>query len=101
MRLFDLRADQQVACYAVDPPSPEAPPMGVSSVAFSGSGRLLFGGYYDNVVRVWDTLRCECVGVLAGHEQRVASIGESIVSNEHLLSSLQPLCLLAPSLATS
>jgi WD40 repeat protein len=48
---------------------------GLSSLAFSASGRLLFGAYYDNTVQVWDAVRCERIAVLFGHESRVSSIG--------------------------
>lgn len=73
-RLFDLRADQQISQFG--DPEPDAT-VGASSVAFSCSGRLLFAGYYDNTVQVWDTLRGEHVYELLGHEQRVQSIGVS------------------------
>lgn len=69
-RLFDLRADQQLAVYAE-----EELQVGVASIGFSCSGRLLFGGYYDNCINVWDTLKGERVAMLAGHEQRVTSLG--------------------------
>jgi guanine nucleotide-binding protein G(I)/G(S)/G(T) subunit beta-1 len=35
---------------------------GVTSVAFSKSGRLLMAGYDDFNVNVWDTLRVERAG---------------------------------------
>ncbi len=37
---------------------------GVTSVAFSKSGRLLMAGYDDFNVNVWDTLRVERAGNL-------------------------------------
>lgn len=56
-RLFDIRSDQQVAIYAHDNII-----SGITSVAFSRSGRLLFGGYDDFKCNVWDTLRQERSG---------------------------------------
>jgi hypothetical protein len=50
---------------------------GITSVAFSVSGRILFAGYDDNNVNVWDTLKGERVGVLSGHENRVSCLGVS------------------------
>ena len=48
-RLFDIRADQELALYEheVD--------CGITSVAFSRSGRLLIAGYDDFNCYVWDT----------------------------------------------
>jgi len=74
---------------------------GITSVAFSVSGRLLFAGYddyeckvslvldlqhtgHDRVVdvanhlqQVWDVLRGDRVGALQGHENRVSCLGVS------------------------
>jgi len=50
---------------------------GITSVAFSISGRLLFAGYDDFNCNVWDTLRGERVGVLMGHDNRVSCLGVS------------------------
>ena len=41
------------------------------------SGRLLFGGYNDYVVNVWDVLKCNRVTLLYGHENRVSCLGVS------------------------
>jgi hypothetical protein len=41
------------------------------------SGRILFAGYDDFNCNVWDTLKGERVGVLAGHENRVSCLGVS------------------------
>ncbi|KAI9474003.1 MAG: WD40-repeat-containing domain protein [Benjaminiella poitrasii] len=71
-RLFDLRADCELNCY-----SEKDIYYGVTSVAFSASGRLLFAGYDDFSSYVWDTLRGERVGVLTGHENRVSCLGVS------------------------
>lgn len=50
---------------------------GITSVGFSASGRLLFAGYDDYNCNVWDVLKGERVGVLAGHENRVSCLGVS------------------------
>ncbi|KAH8922600.1 G-protein beta subunit GPB1 [Atractiella rhizophila] len=51
-RLFDLRADREL-------------------------NQILFAGYDDFNCNVWDTLKGERVGVLAGHENRVSCLGVS------------------------
>ena len=88
-RLFDLRADKEVAIYHKD-----SIIFGVNSVDFSMSGtqvlivflslfylycvfltgRLLFAGYNDHTVNVWDTLKCVRVCLLYGHENRVSCL---------------------------
>lgn len=69
-RLFDLRADRELNIYTHD-----SILCGVTSVAFSISGRLLFAGYDDYNCNVWDVLRAERCGVLMGHENRVSCLG--------------------------
>ncbi|KAI8991961.1 WD40-repeat-containing domain protein [Mycotypha africana] len=71
-RLFDLRADRELNMFTHGQVF-----SGVTSVAFSISGRLLFGGYDDYHCHVWDTLRGERVAVLSGHENRVSCLGIS------------------------
>ncbi|KAG0173904.1 guanine nucleotide-binding protein subunit beta 1 [Apophysomyces sp. BC1021] len=71
-RLFDLSADRELNIY-----THEQIFCGITSVAFSISGRLMFGGYDDYHCHVWDTLRGERVGVLNGHENRVSCLGVS------------------------
>lgn len=71
-RLFDLRADRELNTFVHDNIL-----CGITSVAFSVSGRILFAGYDDNNVNVWDTLKGERVGVLSGHENRVSCLGVS------------------------
>ncbi|KAH9399024.1 guanine nucleotide binding protein (G protein), beta 5, partial [Tyrophagus putrescentiae] len=68
-RLFDLRADREVACYAK-----KSIIFGVNSVDFSVSGRLLFAGYNDYTINVWDTLKCVRLCVLYGHENRLTAV---------------------------
>ena len=57
--LFDIRADQQIGMYSHDNII-----CGITSVAFSKSGRLLFGGYDDFNCNVWDTLKQDRAGQL-------------------------------------
>lgn len=56
-RLFDLRADQELILYSHDNII-----CGITSVAFSKSGRLLLAGYDDFNCNVWDTLKGERAG---------------------------------------
>ncbi|CAG8557913.1 21649_t:CDS:2 [Dentiscutata erythropus] len=72
VQLFDLRADRELNQYTHDNIL-----CGITSVAFSISGRLLFAGYDDFNCNVWDTLKGERVGVLASHENRVSCLGVS------------------------
>jgi len=68
--MFDIRSDQELAMYTEDNIA-----CGVTSVAFSKSGRLLMAGYEDYNCNVWDAMRSEGVGVLAAHENRVSCLG--------------------------
>jgi len=70
MRMMDIRADQEIMCY--ENPTPTA---GVTSLALSLSGRLIFAGYDDFNCNIWDSLKGEKVGVLAGHDNRVSCVG--------------------------
>uniref|UniRef100_A0A673FPJ6 Guanine nucleotide binding protein (G protein), beta polypeptide 1a n=1 Tax=Sinocyclocheilus rhinocerous TaxID=307959 RepID=A0A673FPJ6_9TELE len=69
-RLFDLRADQELMVYSHDNII-----CGITSVAFSKSGRLLLAGYDDFNCNVWDALKADRAGVLAGHDNRVSCLG--------------------------
>jgi len=71
-RLFDIRADRQMMVY-----KHESIMCGITSVAFSISGRYLFGGYDDYKCNVWDTLKGERIYVLEGHDNRVSCLGVS------------------------
>ncbi|QRW21103.1 Tyrosine kinase domain-containing protein [Rhizoctonia solani] len=51
-RLFDIRADRELNSFTHDNIL-----CGITSVAFSISGRVLFGGYDDWTCNVWDTLK--------------------------------------------
>lgn len=72
-RLFDMR------CYGeVNKFKNERITCGITSVAFSKSGRLMFGGYDDFNTYVWDTLADESQTVYAlqaPHENRVSCLG--------------------------
>jgi guanine nucleotide-binding protein G(I)/G(S)/G(T) subunit beta-1 len=71
-RLFDIRADQEIGMYSHDNII-----CGITSVAFSKSGRLLLAGYDDFNCYVWDVLKGKQVVVLAGHDNRVSCLGLS------------------------
>ncbi|CAG0914349.1 unnamed protein product [Notodromas monacha] len=68
-RLYDLKADREVACY-----TKESIIFGINAVDFSLSGRLLFAGYNDYTVGVWDTLKVTRLTALYGHENRVSCL---------------------------
>lgn len=97
-RLFDIRSDQELAMYSHDNII-----CGITSVAFSKSGRLLLAGYDDFNCNVWDSMKTEragkicaiylkqfrfcdscwflkyciisIIGILAGHDNRVSCLG--------------------------
>ncbi|XDB60376.1 hypothetical protein AB1E18_013748 [Capra hircus] len=69
-RLFDLRADQELRTYSHDNII-----CGITSVSFSKSARLLLAGYNDFNCNVWDALKADGAGVLAGHDNRVSCLG--------------------------
>jgi WD40 repeat protein len=58
-RLFDIRADQELAMYSHDNII-----CGITSVAFSKSGRLLLAGYDDFNCNVWDSMKTERAGIV-------------------------------------
>jgi len=75
-RLFDIRAYRQLNKYANDKIL-----CGITSVAFSKSGRLLFAGYDDYNCYIWDTMigsgENGLVDQLLGHDNRVSCLGVS------------------------
>lgn len=71
-RLFDIRADREMMKYTHD-----SILCGITSVAFSVSGRYFFAGYDDFNCNVWDTLKGERVFTLQGHDNRVSCLGVS------------------------
>ncbi|PIK51120.1 putative guanine nucleotide-binding protein subunit beta-5 [Apostichopus japonicus] len=68
-RLYDLRADREINCY-----SKESIIFGATSLDFSLSGRMLFVGYNDYSVNIWDTLKGVRLTMLFGHENRVSCL---------------------------
>lgn len=56
-KMYDLRSDQEVIGY--QDPGLNA---GVTSLALSNSGRLIFAGYDDFNCHIWDSLKGEKVG---------------------------------------
>lgn len=69
-KLFDIRAYRNLMTYA--DPTIE---FGITSVAFSASGRYLFAGYDDYNCHMWDTLTGNRVHTLNGHTNRVSCLG--------------------------
>lgn len=70
-RLFDIRTFRQMNLYSSDRIL-----CGITSVAFSLSGRMLFAGYDDFNCQVWDTLSGQMVQTLnPAHENRVSCLG--------------------------
>jgi len=73
-RLYDIRALHEMKIY-----SEKKLQCGVTSVAFSASGRYLFGGYDDFICYAWDTLKARdnYNTQLFGHDNRVSCLGMS------------------------
>jgi len=71
-RLFDIRSYGEVHCF-----TNEKILCGTTSVDFSKSGRLFFGGYDDYTCQIWDSLgsNSKALHVLLGHENRVSCLG--------------------------
>jgi guanine nucleotide-binding protein G(I)/G(S)/G(T) subunit beta-1 len=69
-RLFDIRAYNQLNKF-----SDEKILCGITSVAFSRTGKLLFAGYDDYNCYVWDTQLGVLVQKLIGHDNRVSCLG--------------------------
>lgn len=72
VRLFDLRADREVCCY-----QKQSLLFAVNALDFSVSGRLLFAGYSDYTIQLWDVLKCVRLATLYGHENRVSTLRTS------------------------
>jgi WD40 repeat protein len=68
-RLFDIRADQEIGMYSHDNII-----CGITSVAFSKSGRLMLGGYDDFNCNVWDTLKQDRAGMICNNLSTVLSM---------------------------
>jgi guanine nucleotide-binding protein G(I)/G(S)/G(T) subunit beta-1 len=71
-RLYDIRSQAQLNEY--NNPNIKS---GITSIAFSISGRYLFAGYDDFNCYAWDTLKGEKITTLQGHENRVSCLGIS------------------------
>ncbi|KAJ3439461.1 guanine nucleotide-binding protein beta g protein beta [Anaeramoeba flamelloides] len=71
-RLFDIRAGRELMQYTNDNIL-----CGISSVAFSISGRLMFAGYDNFSVHVWDVLKGKDTAILEEHSNRVSCLGVS------------------------
>jgi guanine nucleotide-binding protein G(I)/G(S)/G(T) subunit beta-1 len=69
-RLFDTRCYAEVNRFGNDKIL-----CGITSVCFSGSGRLLFAGYDDHSARAWDVTASDVSFHLQGHENRVSCLG--------------------------
>mmetsp|Transcript_855 Transcript_855/g.3561 ORF Transcript_855/g.3561 Transcript_855/m.3561 type:complete len:353 (-) Transcript_855:200-1258(-) len=74
-RIFDTRCYGEVNCF-----DNERFVHGITSVAFSSSGRLLFAGHDDFMCNAWDTVKTyeetdDSFMRLAGHENRVSCLG--------------------------
>jgi len=81
-RLFSTTAYKQLNIYSNDKIL-----CGITSVAFSHSGKLLFGGYDDYNCYVWDTVTTDQKQMLAGHENRISSLGVSPAPNNNYKES--------------
>ena len=89
VRLYDLRAMNVLQKFAVPPPvaannvgdeAIDQAPESFTSLAFSGSGRVLFAGHADGSVYAFDTLGSRSGPVYhleKAHERHVACIGVS------------------------
>lgn len=74
-RIFDMRSYGEVNKFGND-----SIKCGITSVAFSKSGRLLFAGYEDYNVHAWDTLstgETHAFQLPSPHENRVSCLGVS------------------------
>lgn len=79
-RLFDLRSYQEVNSFQSDKIL-----CGITSVAFSKSGRLFFGGYDDYCLRVWDSImptpQSSTHTITGAHDNRVSCLGIHATGN--------------------
>lgn len=71
-RMYDLRADRELVRFQDDQVD-----SCVTSISFSKSGRGIFVAYDDTNVLVWDVLKADRSGILAGHDERVSSLAVS------------------------
>lgn len=71
-KLYDIRAGASLMTYANQDII-----CGITSIAFSLSGKYLFAGYDNSCCIVWDTLCGTLVSTLTGHSNRVSCLGVS------------------------
>lgn len=69
-RLFDIRSYQQINKYSNDKIL-----CGITSVAFSKTGKYLFAGYDDYNCYIWCTQTGTLIDQLVGHDNRVSCLG--------------------------
>jgi len=69
-RLFDIRAYKQINKYSEDKIL-----CGITSVAFSQTGKILFAGYDDYSCYAWSTTQGSLIDQLVGHDNRVSCLG--------------------------
>lgn len=75
--IYDLRAHG-----ALNKFSDEQAMLGIFSVSFSKSGRLLFAGYEEHMCYAWETISNEGVyHALQGHSNRVSTVGVNTDGN--------------------
>lgn len=70
--LYDTRTNRELRKYTKDNII-----CGITSLAFSTSGRFMFAGYDDFNCYVWDTINGKNLTVLPGHDNRVSCLGVS------------------------
>jgi guanine nucleotide-binding protein G(I)/G(S)/G(T) subunit beta-1 len=73
-RVFDIRAHNQISKFGKVSDGSE----GLTSVSFSRSGRILFGGHADSNVLAWDVLSDKASPTFTlnqAHEQHVSCLG--------------------------
>uniref|UniRef100_A0A6A7G9F2 Guanine nucleotide-binding protein subunit beta n=1 Tax=Hirondellea gigas TaxID=1518452 RepID=A0A6A7G9F2_9CRUS len=72
-RFFDSRSLRQLNDYGTDEIL-----CGITSVAFSRTGKYLFAGYDDYNCYIWDTLSGQKLQQVQGHENRVSCLGVNV-----------------------
>jgi len=73
VRLFGLRSSKELQQFTHDKIL-----CGITSIDTSISGRFIFAGYDDFNCYLWDTLSGKQVGCLAGHDNRVSTLGVNV-----------------------
>jgi len=86
-RLFDNRAYGQLNKYCS-----HGVLCGVTSVAFSKTGQVLFAGYDDYNLRVWDTRLGDLRSDIQGHDNRVSAVAMSSDGQALATASWDTLC---------